>query len=153
MVQGRRPNPEQRRRLAELRARGLSYAEIGRRLGVSKQAVHLALRKLGRPPPSVPCARCGTPIVSAGALAGDRGTALCLACLERTPGAPFGRRLQALRLAAGLTQTQLNRRAGLARGTVWRYERYGHTPRSRNLARLARVLPGLVAGAGPAAEE
>jgi hypothetical protein len=36
--------PDRRRRAAALRARGLSLSAIGRRLGVSKQAVHQLLR-------------------------------------------------------------------------------------------------------------
>jgi hypothetical protein len=37
-------DPGRRRRAAELRAGGLSLADVGRRLGVSKQAVHQLLR-------------------------------------------------------------------------------------------------------------
>ena len=59
---------------------------------------------------------------------------------------------KALRLAAGLARADLERRAGVARGAVTNYECYGRTPRRRNLAGLARVLPGLLGGAGPAAE-
>ena len=152
MVQGRRPNLDRRRLVAELRAQGLGVAEISRRLGLSAQAVQGAVRRLQAPPRAVPCARCSRPIVSAGAVAGDRGSALCLACLDRTPGAPFAQRLKALRLAAGLARADLERRAGVARGAVTNYECYGRTPRRRNLAGLARVLPGLLGGAGPAAE-
>ena len=152
MVQGRRPNLERRRRVAELRARGLTPGEISRRLGISTQAAQGAVRRLEAPRRAEPCARCGRPIVSAGALAGDRGAALCLPCLARTPDAPFAQRLKALRLAAGLARADLERRAGVARGAVTNYECYGRTPRRRNLAGLARVLPGLLGGAGPAAE-
>ena len=138
--------------MATLRARGLSCAEVGRRLGVTKQAVQLALRKLAEPPRSVPCARCGRPIVSAGVLTADVGNALCLPCLAQTPGATFAQRLRALRLAAGLTRVELERRAGLKRGTAGRYENRGHTPGAEALARLARVLPGLLGGGGPRAK-
>jgi hypothetical protein len=37
---GQRPDPWRRRRVAELRARGLTLPEIGRPLGLSKQLVH-----------------------------------------------------------------------------------------------------------------
>ena len=43
MVQGRKPNLKQRRVMARLRAKGWSYGAIGKRLGISRQAVHLAL--------------------------------------------------------------------------------------------------------------
>jgi hypothetical protein len=42
---GRRAQPGRRRQAARLRARGLTLAEIGRRLGVSRQAVQHLLRK------------------------------------------------------------------------------------------------------------
>jgi transcriptional regulator with XRE-family HTH domain len=141
--------------MAALRAQGLSYAQVGRRLGISKQAVHDAVRRLEAPPPPrcVPCARCGRVIVSPGALPSDRGSALCLPCLAQTPGAPFAQRVRSLRLAAGLTRAELERRAGLHRDAVTDYECGGHVPRRRNLARLARVLPGLLGGAGPGEED
>jgi transcriptional regulator with XRE-family HTH domain len=43
MVQGRKPNLERRRLMAGLRAKGWTYEAIGKRLGISRQAVHLAL--------------------------------------------------------------------------------------------------------------
>jgi hypothetical protein len=44
---GPRPDPWRRRRVAELRARGLTLAEIGQRLGLSRQLVHYYLRLAG----------------------------------------------------------------------------------------------------------
>jgi hypothetical protein len=41
-------NPRRRRRAAELRAAGLTLAQIGKRLGVSAQAIHELLRKAGQ---------------------------------------------------------------------------------------------------------
>jgi hypothetical protein len=46
---GPRPDPWRRRRAAELRARGLTLAEIGRRLGLSRQLVHYYVRLAGGP--------------------------------------------------------------------------------------------------------
>ena len=40
---GPAPNLHRRRRVAELRQQGLSLAQIGRRLGITKQAVHQLL--------------------------------------------------------------------------------------------------------------
>jgi hypothetical protein len=48
---GRRPQVDRRAAL-RLRARGLSLAEIGRRLGISKQGVHQLLRKAKADPPA-----------------------------------------------------------------------------------------------------
>lgn len=146
MVSGRRPDPWRRQEMARLRARGLTLAEIGRRLGVTRQCVHLTLRALARPRArSVPCSGCGREIVSGGALPSDAGSALCLPCLARRPGAPFAQRLKACRLAAGLTKAELAARTGLAQQSVRQYESGAREPRWRQLARLVSVLgPALV---------
>jgi transcriptional regulator with XRE-family HTH domain len=132
--------------MARLRARGLTLAEIGRRLGVTRQCVQLALAALAHPRVhSVPCAGCGRDIVSAGALPSDAGSAVCLRCLANRPGAPFAQRLKSCRLAAGLTKSELAERTGLTYNTVRMYEGGGREPRWRQLARLLSVLgPTLV---------
>jgi lambda repressor-like predicted transcriptional regulator len=43
MVPGGKPNLKQRRVMARLRAKSWSYGAIGKRLGISRQAVHHAL--------------------------------------------------------------------------------------------------------------
>jgi DNA invertase Pin-like site-specific DNA recombinase len=43
---GRRPDYERRRQIARLRAQGATLEEIGRRLGVTRQAVYDMLRRL-----------------------------------------------------------------------------------------------------------
>jgi DNA-binding XRE family transcriptional regulator len=69
---------------------------------------------------------------------------LCLACLAVLPDAPFAERLKAHRLAAGLTQTELAGRSGVAEGSISMNERGQVTPGAASLARLVRVLgPGL----------
>jgi transcriptional regulator with XRE-family HTH domain len=147
MASGRKPNRERRSRIARLHARGLTLTEIGRRLGVTRQAVHGALAQLRQPAPqpSVPCRRCAAPIVSPGALPSDRGQALCLTCLASSPDADLGVRLKAFRLAAGLTKTELARRLGVATMTVHQYEAGARQPRWQQLALLIAVLgPGLM---------
>ena len=66
---GPRPDPWRRRRVAELRARGLTLPEIGRRFGLSKQLVHYYVRLAGAPPAgwraAAPASR-GSPPGSAG---------------------------------------------------------------------------------------
>jgi transcriptional regulator with XRE-family HTH domain len=142
MPSGRKPNLERRRQVVQLRDRGLTLDQIAGRFGVSKQAIWSLLH--GRPPRTaaraVACTCCGGMILSPGALRRDATTALCLGCLRRRPEAPFGQRLKALRLAAGLSRTELAARSGLAPGSLRAYEDGLRNPHTRSAARLARVL-------------
>jgi transcriptional regulator with XRE-family HTH domain len=140
---GRPADLERRRLAAELRARGLSLAEVGRRLGVTKQAADQLLRPLSGYATSS-CVSCGKPAL------GDRPAPRCVACRAADPAASFAERLRACRLAAGLTQARLAARAGVSEATVSDYECDPRRPRPRLLAALARVLgPGLQGPAGP----
>ena len=140
---GRPADLGRRRRAAELRAQGLSLAEVGRRLGVTKQAADQLLR----PPPGYAtssCVSCGKPALR------DQPAPRCVACRAANPAASFAERLRALRLAAGLTQAGLAARAGVSEATVSDYECGPRRPRPRLLAALARVLgPGVRGPAGP----
>jgi transcriptional regulator with XRE-family HTH domain len=141
MASGRKPDLQRRHRVTTLRARGLSLTAIGRRLGISKQAVSVALQSQAREQQrSVHCCACGVAIVSAGAVPGDAGKALCLSCLDRYPEATFAQRLKAFRLAAGLTMAELDRRAGLVDSMTSNYERGDRNPRPARRAELARAL-------------
>jgi transcriptional regulator with XRE-family HTH domain len=132
---GRRPDLGRRRRAAELRARGLTFAEVGRKLGITRERARQVLLA----PPLPPCASCAAPLPAAAR--GGR----CPACVAADPFAPFAERLRAFRLAAGLTQEGLAGRAGLTGGAVSSYERGRGRPRSGDRAALARVLgPGLL---------
>ncbi len=146
MASGRKPDLGRWREIAQLREQGLSQAEIGRRLGVTRQCVQVTLRTMARASSrSVGCAVCGAAIVSEGALPSDGGAALCLPCLARRPAAPFAHRLKACRLAAGLTKAQLAARAGLTPQMIRHYERGSREPRWPQVARLVRALgPALV---------
>jgi transcriptional regulator with XRE-family HTH domain len=141
VVSGRPPDLGHRRRVDDLWGQGLSLAEIGRRLGVTRQAIHDALRRMGHANAgSVACRGCGQPIASAGARRLDAGQALCLACLARTPAATLGQRLRAFRLAAGLRRGELARRARVHASDVKLYEEDRVHPMPGSLARLARAL-------------
>jgi transcriptional regulator with XRE-family HTH domain len=138
---GGQPNEARRRQVARLRAGGLSLAEIGRRLGVSKVAIFSMLRRMQRDrPPSFACAGCGRETASPAARPADSGAALCLECLRQRRDAPFTARLRACRLAAGLTKGALARRARVAHQTVGRYEPGERVPGGALLERLVRVL-------------
>jgi DNA-binding XRE family transcriptional regulator len=147
---GRKPDEARRAEMARLRGGGLTYAEIGRRLGVTRQCVQRMLARAGkgraRP---VSCRACGGLIV--GHLPGNQPPppALCPACLARRPAAPFAERLRTLRLARGLTRTELARRAEFRHDAIARYESGAAEPRPAPLARLVRVLgPGLMGRRG-----
>src|SRR5262249_45884164 len=133
--------------IARLHARGLSLAEIGRRVGMSREGVYQALAQMSRSqsPRSVPCGSCRAPILSPGALPSDEGQALCLPCLATRPEVPFGVRLKAVRLAAGLMKAELADRVGVSLMTIHHYEAGARMPRWRQLVPLVRALgPGLV---------
>jgi transcriptional regulator with XRE-family HTH domain len=147
MVQGRKPNLKRRQQVTALRARGLSLLAIAQIIGVSRQCVQQTLRRMSEPPAvrSVTCCRCGRRIISAGALRRDQGRALCLPCLHNSPHAPFGQRLKALRLAAGLTQGELAARVGVTPSCLCVYEACQKEPKRSTLDRL---IDGLSAKPG-----
>jgi hypothetical protein len=133
---GRRPDAERRRQARELRAQGLTYREIGLQLGITHQgARHLVLAAAGERRAGPPrCESC------AGLLPkGSRG-GRCPACVAADPDAPFGERLWAARVTAGLTQQQLADLVGVSAGRIHEYERRQARPRPGNGAALARVL-------------
>ncbi len=149
MPSGRKPNVERRRQVERLRAQGLSLNDIARRFGVTKQAVWSLLnsRPQRTAARAVACTGCGAVILSPGALRRDADTALCLACLRARPAVPFAQRLKALRLATGLSRTELAARSGLAPGSLRAYEEGRRAPQERTALRLARVLGDDVLGA------
>src|SRR5262249_37850540 len=100
MVQGRPPNRRRRQRIRELRQKGLSLAEVGRKLGISKQAVESS-RKYVRIASvrSVSCARCGEAIVSHGA--SPRAAGWALQRFQALAEGGVGRSCQALKTCGG----------------------------------------------------
>jgi DNA-binding IscR family transcriptional regulator/DNA-binding XRE family transcriptional regulator len=146
MTRGRPPDHARRQRAANLRARGLTLAEIGRQLGVSRQAVFALINYTALPVPcGVPCSACAVLIPFPAPTATDRPGALCLGCLGRTAGATAGQRLRAYRLAAGLTRADVAWLAGVHRSAAGRAEQDQVGKDTDTLARLGRVLglPGV----------
>jgi Rrf2 family protein len=141
MPSGQPRNLELHRRIATLRAAGLSLGEIGRELGVSRQAVHSALTtKRQVPDRSCACAGCGAVIVSDALLPRERGHAFCVTCVDTDPAATFGQRLKAHRLAAGLTILELAQRSKVFPGCIPTCERGAIDPLDKTRARLAAAL-------------
>jgi hypothetical protein len=90
---GGRPNHARRRAAAELRAQGLSYAEIGRRLGVTGDAARSLLGRATGPRrlahPDLCCACCRRAIPGSAAAGSARGPVCCAGCLGELPEASF----------------------------------------------------------------
>jgi DNA-binding XRE family transcriptional regulator len=142
---------EARRRVGELRAQGLTFAVIARRLGLKTEAARSLVRPRRLPSPyaAVRCAGCGREVArrpGGGRL--PRARPLCLACLAQRPDVPFPQRLLAYRTAAGLTQAALAAKAGLSAKVISEAERGVGRPDAAAVRRLAEVLgPGLLGAA------
>ena len=98
---GRRDNAARRRQAERLRARSLTFRDIGRRLGLSAEGVRYVLgltpRKVRPIRRDLRCSRCPRAIPGSGATGRTTGAVYCLACLGKMPGATFARRLRSLR--------------------------------------------------------
>jgi transcriptional regulator with XRE-family HTH domain len=140
---GIHPNHRRRARAARLRAEGLSFEAIGRRLGVTKQCAYALARAHagGGQCPKAPtrCRECLAELNAKAARGWDHLTALCVPC---SAGKPFAERLKACRIAAGLLIKELARVAGLKRGAATALEqgRQRCRPYGETLAKPARVL-------------
>jgi DNA-binding XRE family transcriptional regulator len=128
--------------MAELRATGLSFVEIGRLLGVSRQAVRRALE----PRPSkrdvrIRCRLCDRDINPAGAVPRDDRDVLCLKCLAQRPDLGFGEHLKAFRLAAGKKVVTLAEQVKVRPSVISSYE-HGRTetPTWQLLMQLLQAL-------------
>jgi DNA-binding XRE family transcriptional regulator len=140
---GARADAARRRQVAELRRQGLTLAEIGRRLHMSRQLVHHYAVAAGLAGPrrgTVRCCECQAVIATGHHTIEYNRRPLCLACLEKRPDVPFSRRLKACRLARGLTADRLAELAGVPAYAVRAWERGECWPRWERLAKLIRVL-------------
>ena len=136
MVQGRRPKLHRRRAVFRLRQQGWTLQAIAARFGVSHQSIRCLLTELRRG--SVRCARCHATIPTPEGSARVVGV-LCRECL--TAGdVSFGQRLFSLRIAAGLTQADLARRARISAPTVLMAERGRRAPHKRTRELLLACL-------------
>jgi DNA-binding XRE family transcriptional regulator len=110
-------------------SKGANARSIGKRLGMSRQGVQQLLRR------SLLCSQCGREISRHYS---RQPLTMCPECLPAD--APFAQRLRACRLAAGMTQLELAKNAGVAHASIVQYELGNELPRFENLAKLARVL-------------
>jgi len=136
-----------RRKVAKLRAKGLSFEEIGRRVGVSKQRVAQLLHSIAAISFDLRCHDCGVKIAAGLKRAARNAPPLCPACLTRTPGASIGERLKAYRLGVGLTQRLVATQAGITPQALAQFEQSTCQPTPATLERLVAVFgPDLARG-------
>lgn len=144
------PDHKRRRLIASLRAKGLTYAAIGKRLGVTHQSVFNIINGEKRINARVVgCKECGE-VIARGALANKTAQGVfCLSCLARHPQTPFRQRLRAYRVAAGMTRRELAQRAGVKVENVEYYEGTSSGGPQRSKVRpLVQVLGARILGLG-----
>jgi hypothetical protein len=91
MPRGRPPNHQRRQQIARLHAKGLSLSEVGRRLGLTKQAVALVLESIARRPPMFPARwlKWFHPLNRTAAQPEADRRPYCLRCLMKVPDVPI----------------------------------------------------------------
>ena len=94
---GRHRDLKRIEQMAQLREKGMTYAEIGKHFGISGEGARQALAFLyGRVEPRrIHCLGCGTRLGSAKGPAKHHRETYCLTCLAKHPEATFGQRLKA----------------------------------------------------------
>jgi len=130
--------------MADLRAKGHTLAQIAQQVGLSRQAVHNALKRAWIQNGAAICRHCRTPIP------GTDGTKLstsllCSDCLAAFPRVSFAVRLMSLRISASLTQSELAAKTGVSQSLISHAERDNHLPRPEVRARLQSVLETMIA--------
>jgi hypothetical protein len=95
---GRTTDPARRRKAERLQARGMTFKEVGRLLGLTAQVVRYLLGLTPERPrrvrPDLRCAHCRRVIPGSGATGRTAGAVYCLDCLGEMPGATFDQRLR-----------------------------------------------------------
>jgi hypothetical protein len=105
---GKSRRQERRDLAAALRVQGLPFTEIGRRLGISKQAAwHMVMKGLPGHTAAVRCSACQTVVSTRPFQLRTVGEVLCPRCLAARPDTPFALRLRSHRIAAGMTRPEL----------------------------------------------
>src|SRR5262245_17007407 len=98
---GLKPNHARWREAAKLRCQGLTLAEVGKAMGITKQAVAYLLSR-SHHERGDRCRSCKAPLTTKPLNLRYTTATYCLACLARHREAPLGQRIRAYRVAAGL---------------------------------------------------
>ena len=143
MVHGRKSDPRRIRLLARLRSEGLTLAQIAKQVGISRQAVHTALRRQAlRGGPAI-CRHCGATIPGTEG-AGHLHNLLCRECLAKFPLISLAVRIVSLRIMAGLTQAELAQATGFSQPLISKVEKDKQQPRRQTRLRLLTFLESAV---------
>ena len=143
---GRIPDEARRDQVAKLRAAGLTYAEIGKRLSMSRQAAQelLSRSKKAVRLPGICCRQCHKEISQwkpewRGGMLRPRSV-YCLVCLAKHPEATLRERLLAFRTHAGLSQGELAEQTGMGKDFIGACERGQTSPRWSELRKLVKFF-------------
>jgi transcriptional regulator with XRE-family HTH domain len=126
---GRTPDEERRQQVATLRAQGLTFSEIGKRLGMSRQGASDLLIRSGKQVqlPGILCRECKREICPWNAKwrggMHRHGPVYCLGCLAKHQQATIGERILAFRMNAGMTQAEVQAATGFRIDSLGSIER------------------------------
>ena len=137
---------ERVQRVTQLREQGLSHAEIGERVGMTRQGVAKLLKQTRSQTEAlrILCQSCGSLIGVIHERGGRTREGLCLNCLAKRPKATLGQRLRAARLAAGLTQKELGKRIGEDRKIIAELEKRRTPSAKPERVELVKKLAGVL---------
>jgi lambda repressor-like predicted transcriptional regulator len=143
---GATPDKARRTAIAKLRAEGLTFTEIGKRLGITRQAANEMLHRSGErvQPPGIHCRECKHEICPWNSTwrGGIRKNppVYCLGCLAKHPEATLGARIMAYRMHAGMSRRELSRMTGIEVNYLGRVERDTVSPLRTDLKKLELLL-------------
>jgi transcriptional regulator with XRE-family HTH domain len=133
------PNLDRLNYIRRLRDEGHTLAEIAEQVGVSRQAVHNALRRQHKYTESTICSVCGvTPVLAAGTDCLRK--VACRKCLDTSASISLPLRLTSLRILAGLSQINLAKATGFSQPLISILEAGSHEPRPETWQRLFKFL-------------
>ena len=128
----------------DLRAKGSTLAQIAQRVGLTRQAVHEALKRTQVQNGPAICRHCGAAIPGTDGM-NLSSELMCRDCLDMYPRISFGVRLMSLRTLAGLTQSKLARNAGVSQSLVSLAEKRNQQLRQELRIRLLDFLESALA--------
>ncbi len=143
---GRNPDELLRLRIATLRSKGLTFTQIGKRLGISRQGAYglLIRSKQTVEVPGICCRECKKEICPwkrslRGGIRRNPPT-WCLVCLAKHPEATLGQRIASHRLQARLTRFELAKKVGVSVNFLTMTEQDRVSPRWKFLKKLVRLF-------------